>query len=198
MKKHKWWIVLSAVALVVLAMLLFARGLWGGDDQDAEKIAKALADRLGGKLGFEGKGAASGDSGFIVKCRGGQVPVRIVFIHRGDGRVVPAAVLSFRRGWRAAGLKGEHLLPGECAWIDRGLRPDEHPNVLLYGFDTQVSFTPQPGGGGYRVDVDARSSRPGAKRPWQRNFFHNFARGDFVTEFRVHRRGNYLVCGEEY
>jgi hypothetical protein len=201
------------LGLAVLMSLVLAGGLklaslpaGGGDQgQNEEAIAKALAERLHDQLGYEGPTAAAAPAEkekpvlYPIKVRGGAVPITVSTIRRFKGGVVVYAHFKFKRGLKAAGLDGKGLGPGECAWVDRRLNPDEPCELLFYGFDTKVHFKPTGTGGapGYEIATEIRSNRGGKTYPWHKDFFQSFADPNMVTEFWVTKSkdSKYLVAG---
>jgi hypothetical protein len=172
--------------------------------QAEEAIAKALADRLADSLGFEGgtvTGAPAGTPApvlYPIKVRGGAVPVTVSTIRRFKGGVVVYAHFKFKRGTKAAGLDGKGLAPGECAWVDRRMNPDEPCELLFYGFDAKIHFKPgdRAGAGGYVVSTEVRSNGAGKSHPWHRDYFQGFSDPSRVDEFWVTKSkdSKYLVC----
>lgn len=142
---------------------------------------------------------------FPIKCRGGNVPVTIIvnISNEIEGFLkprtyTPFARLKFKRGKKAAGIDGQGLLPGECSWVDRGMNNDEPTEILFYGFDTQIVFTPQTGReGGYQIDFYNRSSKKDKSYQWHKNFFQEFSNPNFITEFWVTKKDGFLICGDE-
>lgn len=192
-------IVLAFVAAPFLASLPAGRG---DPQQDTTAIARALEERLKDSLGFEGPTAAPEKTLpvlYPVKVRGGDVPITISTIRRTLGGVVVYAHFKFKRGTKAAGLYGKGLAPGECAWIDRRMNPDEPCELLFYGFDTKIHFTPggATGAPGYEISTEVRSNRGGKSYPWHKDFFQSFADPSFVTEFSVTKSkdGRFLIAG---
>ena len=175
----------------------------GAPQQNEEAIAKALEDRLHDSLGFTGQTTSPPPEEapvlYSIKVRGGAVPVTISTIRRTKGGVVVYAHFKFKRGGKAAGLYGKGLSPGECAWIDRGMNADEPCELLFYGFDTKIHFTPgaTTRAPGYEISMEVRSNRAGKAYPWHKNFFQSFADPSFVTEFRVTKSkdGKYFLAG---
>ncbi len=203
---------LKIAAITALASLVLVGGLRlaslpaaGGDQgQDEEAIAKALADRLHDVLGFEG-GTVTGAPApaeapvlYPIKVRGGSIPITVSTIRRFKGGVVVFAHFKFKRGTKAAGLDGKGLAPGECAWVDRRLNPDEPCELLFYGFDTKIRFTPggPAGPGGYAISMEVRSNGPGKSHPWHKDFFQSYADPAMVDEFWVTKSkdSKYLIC----
>jgi hypothetical protein len=173
------------------------------DGQDAAATAKALADALHDQLGFDAGAAAAGAAEmdkpvlYPIKVRGGGIPLTVSTIRRAKGGVVVFAHFKFKRGPKAAGLDGKGLGPGECAWVDRRLNPDEPCELLFYGFDTKIAFKPGSSSGGYEIAFSVRSNKPGLGHPWRADFFQSFADPAFVTEFWVTKSkdSKYLICG---
>lgn len=207
MKGSKSPAVTTFVVLVFAGALLLASLPAGGGapQQNEEAIAKALADKLHDKLGFEAGGTVSGPPDeerpvlYPIKVRGGSVPLTISTIRRFKGGVVVYAHFKFKRGQRAAGLDGQGLAPGECAWVDRRMNADEPCELLFYGFDAKIHF--KPGGPsrapGYEISLEVRSNTPGKVHPWYGDFFQSFADPSFVTEFWVTKSkdSKYLLAG---
>lgn len=198
--------VLAVVALITLGLIgapFLASVSAGRDDsdQDAAAIAKALEERLKDSLTYEGgtRAPEPAPAGYILKVRGGPVPVTISTIRRTSGGVVVYAHFRFTRGSHAAELRGQGLAPGECAWVDRGLNPDEPCDLLFYGFDIKTHFEPRRGAGGpgYETSMEVRSNRGGKTYPWHKDFFLSFSDPTFITEFRVTRSkdARYFVAG---
>jgi len=203
--------VLAITALISLALVgglrLASRPAAGGDQgQNEEAIAKALADRLHDELGFEAGKTYSGASAtdekekekpvlYPIKVRGGSVPITVSTIRRFKGGVVVFAHFKFKRGTKAAGLDGKGLAPGECAWVDRRLNPDEPCELLFYGFDAKIHFTPG-GSGGYGISMEVRSNGGGKSHPWHKDFFQGYSDPSMVDEFWVTKSkdSKYLIC----
>jgi hypothetical protein len=197
------------IGFVLTGALLMAGALGGRGDpqQDTGAIAKALAEKLHDELGFEAGTTVSGAAPaekekavlYPLKVRGGGVPVTVSTIRRFKGGVVVYAHFSFKRGTKAAGPDGKGLGPGECAWVDRRLNADEPCELLFYGFDTKVLFTPdgKAGGPGYVISTEVRSNKPGKSHPWHKDFFQSFSDPSMVTEFWVTKSkdSKYLLCG---
>lgn len=198
--------VLAITALISLALVgglrLASLPAAGGDQgQNEEAIAKALADRLHDELGFEG-GTLTGAPApaatpvlYPIKVRGGSVPITVSTIRRFKGGVVVFAHFKFKRGPKAAGLDGKGLGPGECAWVDRRLNPDEPCELLFYGFDAKIHFTPG-GSGGYGISMEVRSNGGGKSHPWHKDFFQGYSDPFMVDEFWVTKSkdSKYLIC----
>jgi hypothetical protein len=199
------------LAISVLASLALVGGLRlaslpaaGGDQGQSEAaMAKALADRLHDELGFEG-GTLTGTPTpeekqkpvlYPIKVRGGGVPITVSTIRRFKGGVVVFAHFKFKRGTKAAGLDGKGLAPGECAWVDRRLNPDEPCELLFYGFDAKIHFTPG-GPGGYGISMEVRSNGGGKSHPWHKDFFQGYSDPAMVDEFWVTKSkdSKYLIC----
>lgn len=197
------------LGLAVLMSLVLFGGLrpgslpaGGGDQgQNEEAIAKALSDRLHDELGFEG-GTLTGASVekekpvlYPIKVRGGSIPITVSTIRRFKGGVVVFAHFKFKRGTKAAGLDGKGLAPGECAWVDRRLNPDEPCELLFYGFDAKIHFTPG-GPGGYGISMEVRSNGGGKSHPWHKDFFQGYSDPAMVDEFWVTKSkdSKYLIC----
>jgi hypothetical protein len=202
----------KALAATILTILEFAGAATlaphsagsGAPQQNEEAIAKALADRLRDKLGFEGGTVTAPPETeppvlYPIKVRGGDVPITISTIRRFNGGVVVFAHFKFKRGAKAAGLYGKGLAPGECAWIDRRMNPDEPCELLFYGFDAKVHFEPgsRAGTSGYQIGMEVRSNRGGKSHPWYKDFFQSFSDPSFVTEFSVTKSkdGKFLIAG---
>jgi len=200
--------VLAITALISLALVgglrlasLPAAG--GPQGQNEAAIAKALADRLHDELGFEGgtlTGAPAPEEKqkpvlYPIKVRGGGVPITVSTIRRFKGGVVVFAHFKFKRGTKAAGLDGKGLGPGECGWVDRRLNPDEPCELLFYGFDAKIHFTPG-GSGGYGITMEVRSNGGGKSRPWHKDFFQGYSDPAMVDEFWVTKSkdSKYLIC----
>jgi hypothetical protein len=199
--------VLAITALISLALVGGLRlaslpAADGDQGQNEEAIAKALADRLRDELGFEAGKTYSGASAtdekekekpvlYPIKVRGGSVPIT----RRFKGGVVVFAHFKFKRGTKAAGLDGKGLAPGECAWVDRRLNPDEPCELLFYGFDAKIHFTPG-GSGGYGINMEVRSNGGGKSRPWHKDFFQGYSDPSMVDEFWVTKSkdSKYLIC----
>lgn len=197
------------LGLAVLMSLVLAGGLklaslpaGGGDQgQNEEAIAKALAERLHDQLGYEGPGPAAAPAEkekpvlYAIKVRGGAVPITVSTIRRFKGGVVVYAHFKFKRGPKAAGLDGKGLGPGECAWVDRRLNPDEPCELLFYGFDAKIHFTPG-GTGGYGISMEVRSNGGGKSHPWHKDFFQGYSDPSMVDEFWVTKSkdSKYLIC----
>jgi hypothetical protein len=198
---------ITALALPVLVggLRLASLPAAGGDQgQSEEAIAKALADRLHDALGFEG-GTVTGAPApaetpvlYPIKVRGGPIPITVSTIRRFKGGVVVYAHFKFKRGTKAAGLDGKGLGPGECAWVDRRLNPDEPCELLLYGFDARIQFTPGDAAGakGFAISLEARSNGGGKSHPWHKDYFLSFSDPSMVDEFWVTKSkdSKYLVC----
>jgi hypothetical protein len=200
------------MSLVLAGGLKLASLPAGGGDQgqNEEAITKALAERLHDELGFEAGKTYSGASAtaekekekpvlYPIKVRGGSVPITVSTIRRFKGGVVVFAHFKFKRGTKAAGLDGKGLAPGECAWVDRRLNPDEPCELLFYGFDTKVDFTPVGTAGAlrYEISTEIRSNKPGKSHPWHKDFFQSFSDPGMVTEFWVTKSkdSKYLIAG---
>jgi hypothetical protein len=204
MRSSKALSVAAVTTLACLGALLSASLPAGGGapQQNEEAIAKALAEKLHDKLGYQGETSAAPPEEkavlYPIKVRGGAVPVTVSTIRRFNGGVVIYAHFKFKRGPKAAGPDGKGLGPGECAWVDRRLNPDEPCELLLYGFDAKVHFKPgeTAGAGGYVISMEARSNAAGKSRPWHKDYFLSFSDPSEVDEFWVTKSkdSKYLVC----
>jgi hypothetical protein len=82
-------------------------------------------------------GPAGYPTAYEIRCRGGGHAYRIAHrasgLRQGPEEVTPVVVLSldFQAGPLAAGVDGDRLAPGTCAWIDRPLN-DREPRVILF------------------------------------------------------------------
>ncbi len=204
MKCSKALVAATFMTLVFVGALLLASLPEGGGapQQNEEAIAKALADRLHDSLGFTGSTTTVPPEKspvlYPIKVRGGAVPVTISTVRRFTGGVVIYAHFKFKRGAKAAGPAGQGLGPGECAWVDRRLNPDEPCELLLYGFEAKIHFQPgeTAGAGRYVISTEARGNGGGASRAWHKDYFQSFADPSVVDEFWVTKSkdSRYLVC----
>lgn len=91
---------------IAAAVLLLAAQAAAAQEADAAPPAKEFAD------GY-----------YPLVCKAGSA-VRIKYHVRLDAPTTPLTV-TFRKGDRPSGPKGENLEPGVCSWVDRGMGADE-------------------------------------------------------------------------
>ncbi len=82
--------------------------------------------RLFGLLVAVGTAASSATAAqtYPLKCRPGSATALVLSVS-GDFR------FSFVRASQGAGVNGQHLAPGQCAWVDRSVGPNEPAVVAM-------------------------------------------------------------------
>ena len=89
-------------------------------------IVLTATERIPGKIATAVSASALMQQSYELRCRGGGLRFNSTAgSTSSSGEQMMNVTVDFSAGTQAAGGRGENLKPGQCSWVDRGLRNGE-------------------------------------------------------------------------
>ena len=148
-------------------------------------IVLTATERIPGKIATAVSASALMQQSYELRCRGGGLRFNSTpGSTSSSGDQMMNMTVDFTAGTQASGGRGENLKPGQCAWVDRGLRNGEPTQIRL-----EIVYFAQQQQARHGSPVD-RSPTAAENYPDAQNVPQYLNSADHYWSFWVYNSGN--------